>query len=220
MGILATLKSSKNENKREDMIKLDQKDLKILYFLKNNARMSLTDLGKAVDLSPAGITLRINKLVESGVIDRFTIKINYQILSPNSQRYEFSGSIDYSKTKDVIKVLQETRLFEHIFLVSSDTNLKGITLPLSQKDLRMLIGTIQQVGLDKFTLLPLLEAHEGSPVFDLQAEDVTTAYCPQCQDSFTGEAILSRIGTQILAFCCRECKDEFVNHYNKLLANK
>ncbi len=202
------------------MIKLDQKDLKVLYFLKNNARMSLTDLGKAVDLSPAGVTLRINKLVESGVIDRFTIKINYHILSPNSHRYEFSGRIEYSKANEVISKLQKTRLFEHIFLVSSDSNLKGITLPLSQKDLKMLIETIQQAGLDRFTLLPILEIHEGSPIFDLQAEDITTAYCPQCQDSFTGEAILSRIGSQILAFCCRECRDEFVIHYNKLLASE
>ncbi len=202
------------------MIKLDQKDLKVLYFLKNNARMSLTDLGKIVDLSPAGVTLRINKLIESGVIDRFTIKINYQILSPNSQRYEFLGNIDFTKASEVIQQLQATRLFEHIFLISTETNLKGITLPLSQKDLRVLIETIQQIGLEKFSLLPVLEVHEGSPIFDLQAEDVTTAYCPQCQDSFTGEAILSRIGTQILAFCCRECKDEFVAHYNKLLATE
>lgn len=46
---------------------------KILQFLSENARLSWSELGKKVHLTPQAVAVRVNKLVEAGVIGKFTI---------------------------------------------------------------------------------------------------------------------------------------------------
>ena len=198
------------------MVSLDQKDLKILYYLKINSRVSLTELGQLVDLSPAGVTLRINKLVENKVIDRFTIRVNYDKLAPNSLRYLFQASTSSSDTNMVLEKLQATRFFDTLFLVGASMNLYGVTLPIFQKDLQSLFQLVNTLPLNSYTFLPILHDYEGSPEFDVTAENVTSLYCPLCQKSLSGEAIVTKIGSQLLAFCCRDCKEEFEAQYEAL----
>ncbi|MCH8906933.1 MAG: AsnC family transcriptional regulator, partial [Candidatus Heimdallarchaeota archaeon] len=51
----------------------DEIDLKLLYLLKLDARMSLTKMGKELSLSVPAITYRLNRLVNKKVITNFTI---------------------------------------------------------------------------------------------------------------------------------------------------
>lgn len=48
---------------------LDGKDLEIIAALQINGRANYADLAKRVDLSPAAIRLRVNRLIESRVLD-------------------------------------------------------------------------------------------------------------------------------------------------------
>ncbi len=48
---------------------LDQKDLKIIAALQLDGRASFADLARDIDLSPAAIRLRVNRLLESGTLD-------------------------------------------------------------------------------------------------------------------------------------------------------
>lgn len=48
---------------------LDGKDLEIIAALQINGRANYADLAKMVDLSPAAIRLRVNRLIDSRVLD-------------------------------------------------------------------------------------------------------------------------------------------------------
>ncbi|WP_434178445.1 chromate efflux transcriptional regulator ChrS [Bacillus stercoris] len=55
---------------------LDETDKQILTILHEEGRISYTDLGKRVDLSRVAVQARINQLIETGVIEKFTAVIN------------------------------------------------------------------------------------------------------------------------------------------------
>jgi len=48
---------------------LDGKDLEIIAALQTNGRASYADLAKGIDLSQAAIRLRVNRLLDSGIIE-------------------------------------------------------------------------------------------------------------------------------------------------------
>lgn len=53
---------------------MDEKDKRILSLLKQNSRMSNTEISRAVDLTEGAVRSRIKKLQSSGVITRFTVE--------------------------------------------------------------------------------------------------------------------------------------------------
>ena len=57
-------------------MKIDKKDLKIIEVLKKNSRLSIRDIAKKTSIRPSTVHQRIGKLVEKGVIEKFTIKLN------------------------------------------------------------------------------------------------------------------------------------------------
>ncbi|QNN74089.1 Lrp/AsnC family transcriptional regulator [Vagococcus carniphilus] len=57
------------------MIKMDEVDNEILSLLKKDARMSIVAISKEVNMSRPSVKERIERLVENGVIDQFTIKL-------------------------------------------------------------------------------------------------------------------------------------------------
>jgi Lrp/AsnC family leucine-responsive transcriptional regulator len=65
--------------------RIDEKDLQIIGILSDNARTSLREIEKKVDLSPSSIRLRMERLVELGVIKRYTLQIDYRKLGLDIQ---------------------------------------------------------------------------------------------------------------------------------------
>ena len=59
--------------------RLDEKDRKILQILTENSRTPTTKIADAVGLTEGAVRYRIKKLVESGVIRRFTIELGGEI---------------------------------------------------------------------------------------------------------------------------------------------
>ncbi len=61
-------------------MKIDSVNWKILEILQENARTSLKDLAKAVDLSSPTVAERIQKMEENDVIDSYGIRVNMHTL--------------------------------------------------------------------------------------------------------------------------------------------
>jgi len=59
---------------------LDGIDKKILDNLEKDSRISYTTLAKKLDISDVAVKKRIDKLIEQGVIERFSISINQKKL--------------------------------------------------------------------------------------------------------------------------------------------
>ncbi len=55
-------------------------DQKLIEILKENSRTSLREMAKIVPLSPSSIRNRLARLVDKGIIERFTIDVDYRKL--------------------------------------------------------------------------------------------------------------------------------------------
>ena len=60
--------------------RIDENDRKIIEILTSNARISLREIKKKVDLSPSSIRNRMERLVNLGVIRKYTIDIDQRKL--------------------------------------------------------------------------------------------------------------------------------------------
>ena len=55
---------------------LDKKDEKIIEILKHDSRAPIREIAKQTKIRPSTVHQRIQKLIESRVIEKFTIKLN------------------------------------------------------------------------------------------------------------------------------------------------
>ena len=80
-----------------DRVNLDTKDVTIITMLKNNARASIRDISKATGIRPSTVHQRIKRMVENGIIEQFTVKLNddkigegfcvFMLISGSTERY-------------------------------------------------------------------------------------------------------------------------------------
>lgn len=99
----------------DSMDRVDDKDLQIIEILSSNARISLRDIKKKVDLSPSSIRNRMEHLVEIGVIKRYTVDIDYRKLGfdiqvlvlmtakPGTSRDLYSRLSKYEQVSEVLR---------------------------------------------------------------------------------------------------------------------
>ncbi|OLS29969.1 MAG: HTH-type transcriptional regulator Ptr1 [Candidatus Thorarchaeota archaeon AB_25] len=60
--------------------RIDENDLTIIEMLSKNARSSLREIGSVVDLSPSSIRNRMERLVNLGVIKKYTLELDQRKL--------------------------------------------------------------------------------------------------------------------------------------------
>ena len=66
---------------------MDQLDFQILELLSDNSRISVTEISKQIGRSHSATRLRLGKIIDSGVIEKFTIIVDEEIYEQvSSQR--------------------------------------------------------------------------------------------------------------------------------------
>lgn len=95
---------------------MDAFDSKILKLLMQNARMTGADIARKVNLSLPAVTDRLRKLTRSGVIDKYTVKLDREKLSLLLTAF-IQVWIDHTKNvnvKDQIVALNEVLECHHV----------------------------------------------------------------------------------------------------------
>src|SRR3989338_1244835 len=64
-------------------MELDNKDLKIIEILKNNAREPIKDIAKKTAIRPSTVHQRIQRLIKNNIIEKFTIRLNNKAIGEN-----------------------------------------------------------------------------------------------------------------------------------------
>ena len=77
--------------------KLDATDHKILHLLQQKARMTVKEMSAQLNLSTTPIFERIKKLEKSGIIDRYTVIINQELLGKKLIAFSHISFKDHSK---------------------------------------------------------------------------------------------------------------------------
>ncbi len=78
---------------------LDEKDEKILKILEEKGRISYTELSEKIGISDVAAKKRVSKLSEAGIIDKFTIDVNYSKIGKPLRSYLFIKSSPETSNK-------------------------------------------------------------------------------------------------------------------------
>jgi DNA-binding Lrp family transcriptional regulator len=102
---------------------IDEIDAKIIQILKHDGRKTFVDIGKEIGLSEGAIRNRMQSMLESGVIEKFTIQV-----SPSTNlRGLIMISVDPSKpTSDISNQIHEMKAVERIYEVTGEHDIVAV----------------------------------------------------------------------------------------------
>ncbi|MCP1308936.1 Lrp/AsnC family transcriptional regulator [Paenibacillus tyrfis] len=101
---------------------LDEIDTQILKHLSENGRLSNAELGRLVNLTRAAVRDRINQLVSSGIIDRFTITVNPLKAGKMLSMY-FDIEVTWESMRQVIDELTADEEITNVYQMSGKPHL-------------------------------------------------------------------------------------------------
>jgi Lrp/AsnC family transcriptional regulator, leucine-responsive regulatory protein len=101
-------------------VKLDDLDERIIDLLREDARRTITDIAAHVNLSPAPVKRRIDRLEELGVITGYTVSVDHALIGPSIEAFtelRFAGDADIDEILGAVERIPEIR---EVFTMAGD----------------------------------------------------------------------------------------------------
>jgi Lrp/AsnC family leucine-responsive transcriptional regulator len=101
-------------------VHIDEIDRDILDLLREDARRTISDIAARVNLSPAPVKRRIDRLERLGVIGGYTVLLNHGKIGPSIDAFtelRFAGDADVDEILATITELPEVR---EVFTIAGD----------------------------------------------------------------------------------------------------
>ena len=126
---------------------VDKIDEMIIGLLKENSRMTYVDIGSEVGLSEGAVRNRVQSLVSSGVIRRFTVEVTPSMrvralvmisVSPNIPTLKISEKVE--KLPGMERIYEVTGEYDIVSVVSS-ASIEGINQCI--EDIRKIDGVVK-----------------------------------------------------------------------------
>jgi Lrp/AsnC family transcriptional regulator, leucine-responsive regulatory protein len=93
-------------------VQLDDTDRRILELLRDDARRTIADIAQHVNLSPAPVKRRIDRLHNSGVIAGYTVVLDHEKIGPSIEAFtelRFAGDADVDEIRAAVQDIPEVR---------------------------------------------------------------------------------------------------------------
>lgn len=100
---------------------MDVIDLKIIEELKEDSRISFNEISQKIGKTEATVRRRVKKLVDEGVIEKFTIE--YNVNSKPKTRATVKIEPDFKEIKKIISELRKIEEISNIWRLSGDCGL-------------------------------------------------------------------------------------------------
>ena len=97
---------------------IDNKDKQIIEELKKDSRTSIRDIAKTTGIRPSTVHQRIHKLKTSGIIERFTLKLNNNLVGENFIVFMF-----VSTEKDISPAVFKNSHIKEVFGITGEYDL-------------------------------------------------------------------------------------------------
>ena len=104
------------------VVKLDEIDYKILEILRRDARTPFTEVGRDLGISDATIHVRVNKMMDAGIIKRYTIVLGEEALGRKVRGFVLMN-VEPGSLKEVANQLVENERVSAIYEIHGPNDL-------------------------------------------------------------------------------------------------
>jgi Lrp/AsnC family leucine-responsive transcriptional regulator len=101
-------------------VQLDETDRRILELLGEDARRTIADIASHVNLSPAPVKRRIDRLQHLGVISGYTVVVDHALIGPSIEAFtelRFAGDADIDEILTSVEKIPE---IAEVFTMAGD----------------------------------------------------------------------------------------------------
>jgi DNA-binding Lrp family transcriptional regulator len=156
----------------ETTVKLDRIDIKILYELQKNGRITNVELADLVHLSPSPCLMRVKKLQSEGYIEGYSAQVNIGKLGQTLTVFteitlKNHRQVDFARFLAVVEKIDQV-IECHLVSGGYDYLMKFVTAGIAEYQTIMERLTDMDIGIDKyfsFVVLksPIIKAHMPLP---------------------------------------------------------
>ncbi len=198
------------------MIELDNLDVKILAHLQINSRESFQEIAKCCLTSVPTVKSRVDRMLELGIISKFTIDIDNSKLGITEAILLINA-----KPGAISRITEELHGLEEVkeLYVTSDSD-TGIVSRVAG-DMRRILAIQEKINLtdvNNIRILSVKNAFTKDSTIPLASSSITLT-CSYCDKKVAGDAVKKKFDDKDYFFCCTTCQGEFEKKYTKLSAN-
>jgi len=121
---------------------MDDIDREIIKILKNHGRATYGEIGKKVGLSEGAVRKRINELVDSGIIRRFTVKVGLTEGAEAIILISLNPSFPTSEISDILMTIPNV---ENAYEVTGQYDIVAIVSAINIAEVNECIEKIRRV---------------------------------------------------------------------------
>ncbi|MDV3103908.1 TRASH domain-containing protein [Thermococcus waiotapuensis] len=175
-------------------MKIDELDLKLIYLLIEDSRLSISELAERLGVSRPTVRARLERLEKEGIIQGYTVKLNPELL----------------RAHNVVALIVETdepekmNEFEEIIEINRFTSRKYL-IKIAVEGMEELKKVIEGAGFEVIEIMPILESVERENPPKVKV----TFKCDYCGKELVGEPLVYRYRNKVYFFCCPTCLREF-----------
>ncbi|NHJ03739.1 MAG: winged helix-turn-helix transcriptional regulator [Candidatus Heimdallarchaeota archaeon] len=201
------------------MQKLDKTDLRILSALIEDSRTSYAALARETNLTIPSIKTRIQKYIDTGLIEKFTIMLDEHMIMQGTSM-TFLLKIKPGHLDKVAKDLYLSPYIANMTITSGHYNLLVVTHNMRDKDKldfikhinslpgESVIELVSSINLETFMCKPI--ELPNSPVN-------LVIRCDYCHREFSGEVFSKAILGRKRYFCSPVCQDKYEERAKKYI---
>ena len=197
------------------MVELDNLDVKILTHLHDNGRKSFQEIAKHCLTSVPTVKTRVDRLIELGVIRKFTIDIdNSKLDIPEAILIVNAKPLAVNRIAEELLGLEEVK--ELYMTPDSDAAIIARVAGSMQRILTIQ-DRINLTDVNNIRVISVKNASRKDTTIPLASSSITLT-CAYCDRKVTGDAVRKKFDDRDYFFCCNTCKGEFEKKYTKMLA--
>ncbi len=175
-------------------MRIDELDLKLIYLLMDNSRLSISELAERLGVSRPTAKSRLEKLQKEGIIQGFTVKLNPELLRAHNIVALIVRTEEPEKMEEFEEIIEVNRFTSRKYLIKVAVE--------SMEELRKVI---EGAGFEVIEVMPILETVERK-----SPPKVKVPFkCDYCGKEIVGEPIVYKYRNRVYFFCCSTCLREF-----------
>lgn len=201
------------------MHKLDKTDLRILTTLLENARTSYAALARETNLTIPSIKTRIQKYIDTGLIEKFTIILDEHMIMKGTSM-TFLLKVKPSDLDKVSKDIFVSPYIANLTITSGHYNLLIVTHPMSDKDKLEFIKAVNSLPGESIIELVSsinLETFMCKPIELPKTPINLLIRCDYCHREFSGEVFSKAVLGRKRYFCSPICQEKYEERAQKYI---